>query len=167
MHDRPVDRDSRQLTYQPQMKRQLPPSPERDSIYGDTYGGVPNPMVPVQHGYPTRFHGPIFTVPQAGHTYAHSTYTLAPFLGVDDPGGLQGTLRSFSLTGNSIADALIGAAIGYAAAPKKGRAPVYAAAGAAAMGFAGAVGLVAILALGLYEAQRAGELRADLRPKGV
>jgi hypothetical protein len=167
MRDRPADRASRALTYDPRMIRMRPPSPERDSIWGDTYGGVPNPNVPVVHGYPTRFHGPIFTVPQPGYTYAPATYTLAPFLGTEDAGSLQDTMRGFSLTGNSIADALIGAAVGYAAAPKGDRAIVYAAAGAAAMGFAGTIGLVGVLALGLYEAQRKGGLRPDLHKRGA
>lgn len=75
------DRDSRVLTYQPAMKRALPPPPERNSIYGDTYDGVPNPNVAVTHGYPTRFHGPIWAYPMPGYTYVPTPYTKAPFLG--------------------------------------------------------------------------------------
>ncbi len=150
------DRSGRPLTYQPPMFRARPPSPETDSIWGDTYGGVPNPMVPVVHGYPTRYHGAIFTMPQAGYKYVPRPYTLAPFLGVD------GAFKSMSLTGNSIADALIGVAVGYVVAPSKKKAPVYAAAAAAAMGFAGGLGLVGVLAYGVYEAQRRGSLRTDL-----
>ena len=176
MNDQPLDRASRQLTsldvtsfgrggpggyVPPLMRRAHPPPPRRDSIFGDTYGGVPNPNVPVVHGYPTRFHGPIFTVPQAGYTYVPKPYTLAPFLGFEDK------VREFSVTGNSIADALIGAAAGYVAAPSKDRALVYAGAGAAAMGFLGTVGLIGILGLGLWEAQRAGNVRPDIHKKAL
>lgn len=76
------DRASRALTGPPRsMHRSLPPMPERASIFGDTYNGVPNPLVPVAHGYPTRFHGPIFVWPQPGYEYAPATYAKAPFLG--------------------------------------------------------------------------------------
>jgi len=81
-----VDRDSRQLTTGGvvPMRRPAAPLPERFSIFGDTYDGVPNPNVLVQHGYPTRFHGPIFNVPQPAYRYASRPYALAPFWGVDD-----------------------------------------------------------------------------------
>lgn len=80
-HTYAPDRASRQLTTHPQMRRQLPPMPERGSIFGDTYNGVPNPMVPFTHGYPTRYHGAIWSYPQPGHQYAPRPYVRTPFLG--------------------------------------------------------------------------------------
>lgn len=65
------------------MYRRPPPAPERDSIYGDTYNGVPTPNTVVEHGYPTRYHGPVFTTPQPGYTFRVRPYARAPFVGVD------------------------------------------------------------------------------------
>lgn len=38
--------------------------PTHDSIFGDTYHGVPNPLIPHYHPWPTRFHGPNFNYVQ-------------------------------------------------------------------------------------------------------
>ncbi len=102
------DRDSRQLTTHPQMRRALPPMPERGSIFGDTYNGVPNPMVPFTHGYPTRYHGAIWSYPQPGYSYAPRPYVRTPFLGMGQYGETQGSriLRAAGL-------ALLGAGIAY------------------------------------------------------
>lgn len=54
---------------------------DRYSIFGDTYRGVPNPMVPHKHPYPTRFHGPVFKYPMPGWSYNVSPYARAPFDG--------------------------------------------------------------------------------------
>lgn len=56
--------------------------PERGSIFGDTYGGVPNPMVAVERGYPTRNHGPIFTYVQPSGRYLRRPVHRAPFMGL-------------------------------------------------------------------------------------
>lgn len=55
--------------------------PTLDSIFGNTYNGVPNPNVPHVHPYPTRFHGPNFRVPRFGFPYVESPYTVSPFNG--------------------------------------------------------------------------------------
>lgn len=57
---------------------------DRYSIFGDTYKGVPNPMVPHKHPYPTRYHGPVFRYPTPGWGYNVSPYARAPFDGDDD-----------------------------------------------------------------------------------
>lgn len=78
----PFDRAPRQLTgYAPPMRRPGPPAPERDGIFGDTYNGVPNPMIPYQHPYPTRYHGPVFNYPTPGWRYDVAPYARAPFNG--------------------------------------------------------------------------------------
>lgn len=152
-----LDRNSRQLTGFGQTGVLAPPAPERDSIFGDTYGGVPNPNVPMVHGYPTRYHGPIFTVPQAGYQYAPATYIKAPFLGLDGIGDL-----SQSFTGSQVIDGLIGAFVGYAGAPSAKDAFFYAAAGGLAAGFLGTLGLGALIGVELYQTQKAAHLRPDL-----
>lgn len=65
------------------------------SIFGDTYGGVPSPNTVLVHGYPTRYHGPNFTVPQPGYQYRLRTYAKAPFLGIDGLGQLGGIAARF------------------------------------------------------------------------
>ncbi len=50
-------------------------------IFGDTQQGVPNPRVGHVHPYPTRYHGPIWTQPQAGYPYRPASYVQAPFVG--------------------------------------------------------------------------------------
>ena len=55
---------------------------DRYSIFGDTYKGVPNPMIPHKHPYPTRYHGPVYDYPTPGWGYNVSAYARAPFDGV-------------------------------------------------------------------------------------
>ena len=154
-----IDRDGRARTGRyDRMMRPLPPAPERDSIYGNPYGGVPNPLVPVEHGYPTRFHGPIWTQPMPSYEYQPRPYTRMPFLGVEGLGGMAP-----SITGNTAADAVIGTLVGYLGAPSREQALVYAIAGALAAGFAGSLGLIGLLGVALYQSQQKGNLRQELR----
>lgn len=57
---------------------------EHVGIFGETYRGVPNPHVGHVHPYPTRYHGPIWTQPQAGYPYRPATYVQPPFTGADE-----------------------------------------------------------------------------------
>lgn len=139
----PIDRESSQLTsYRPpRMHRPGRPRPEHDSIYGNTYNGVPNPMVPHVHPYPTRFHGAKFDYPQPGFRYMPAPYASNPFAGLGEPFFGKGS----SLTGYNLLDTMIGAGLGFMAAPKSQAAIVHAAVGGlAAMAF-GAPGMVAFL----------------------
>lgn len=79
----PIDRAPQVLTsyVPPTMVRPMAVRPERGSIFGDTYGGVPNPMVPHKHPYPTRYHGPVFNYPTPSYGYELSPYARAPFAG--------------------------------------------------------------------------------------
>lgn len=91
--------------------------PSRDSIFGDTYGGVPNPMVPHRHPWPTRYHGPIYTVPGvAKPTYCQRPYAKAPYLGIG-AAPFSEALGS-NLSGSPWIDALLGAGLGFVAAPE-------------------------------------------------
>jgi hypothetical protein len=93
--------------------------PTRDSIFGDTYGGVPNPMVPHRHPWPTRYHGPIYTVPGvAKPAYRQRPYARAPYVGVDGLGAAPfSEALGSNVTGNPWIDALFGAGLGYVGAP--------------------------------------------------
>jgi len=157
-----ADRHERSLTgrYGRRLQKQLllPPPVDRASIFGDTYDGVPNPLVAVEHGYPTRYHGPIWTQPQPSYTYAERPYTRAPFLGFEGLGAIGP-----SVTGNTAADAVIGTLLGYLGAPSKDKALVYAVAGALAGGFGGTLGIIGLLAVELYQAHQKANLRPDLR----
>jgi hypothetical protein len=55
-------------------------TPDRDSIFGNTYCGVPNPLAPVRHPYPTRFHGRVPFQPQSFFPYRQNPYARAPYL---------------------------------------------------------------------------------------
>lgn len=79
----PIDRAPQLLTgfVSPPMARPMQVAPRYDSIFGNTYNGVPNPMVPHQHPYPTRYHGPVFRYPTPGWTYEIAPYARAPFDG--------------------------------------------------------------------------------------
>lgn len=87
----PLDRASRQLTgyVPPRTARPMPPNVEKDSIFGNTYNGVPNPMIPYEHPYPTRYHGPVFVYPMPAYKYEVSPYARSPFNG--DDGGILGS----------------------------------------------------------------------------
>lgn len=50
------------------------PIPEHQSIFGDTYHGVPSPNIPHCHPYPTRYHGPIYNIPVFGKPYRQQTW---------------------------------------------------------------------------------------------
>lgn len=52
------------------------------SIFGDTYRGVPNPLVAHTHPYPTRFHGPKYGLVQASPVYQPASWAVPPFNGL-------------------------------------------------------------------------------------
>lgn len=116
--------------------------PDRDSIFGDTYAGVPNPTIPHVHPWPTRYHGPNFTVPgTADLPYVQNPYASTPFAG---PPVFE------YVTGSSFFDTVIGAAAGYVgsgSAPQKDKVAWAAIGGLAAYaaGFAGIAGVVAAI----------------------
>lgn len=121
--------------------------PTRDSIFGDTYGGVPNPMVPHRHPWPTRYHGPIYTVPGvAKPSYRQRPYARAPYVGFGAAAG-----SPFDpLTGSRVIDAVGGAAIGYLVSPKPSDAVLWGVVGAFAGYAAGFMGMAGTLVSGIY-----------------
>lgn len=79
----PVDRAPQLLTSftPPMLARPMSVLPEKNSIFGNTYNGVPNPMVPHRHPYPTRYHGPVFNYPVPSYGYEIAPYARSPFAG--------------------------------------------------------------------------------------
>jgi hypothetical protein len=153
------------------------------SIFGRTYGGVPSPLVPHRHPYPTRYHGYVSSVPRFGQTYKRSSYLMPgvwswptvarpeamsivrkwtevgppPPISISGIGQVREELCGLgepvlcASTGSTMVDALVGAGIGYLAAPKKEHAAYWAAAGAAGAALAGALGILVVGAAGLYK----------------
>lgn len=52
--------------------------PDHESIFGDTYHGVPNPVTPHIHPYPTRYHGATLVSPMAVSSFRSRPYLKAP-----------------------------------------------------------------------------------------
>jgi len=115
--------------------------PEQASIFGYTYGGVPNPLVPHKHPYPTRYHGPNYTVPDARSTYRERPYAESPYL------GFGGTAPIFQhASGYAFVDAALGAAMGWVMAKESDR-PMLVFGGGLAGYFAGTAGLLGTAAV--------------------
>lgn len=120
--------------------------PTEDSIFGDTYAGVPNPNVPHVHPWPTRYHGPIFTVPgTAKPTYRQRPYAKAPYMGMG-----AAPLFDHVLPGGGLLDAIVGAGIGYVVAPKENDRPAWMVIGAVAGLVAGLAGLAGTAGAGVF-----------------
>lgn len=141
------------------------PTPEHQSIFTDTYHGVPSPTIPHTHPYPTRFHGPIYTTPRFGLPYREGSWQApiqSPLLvphpttscATCQPGAASGFGATPALmgsaTGNNILDAVIGAAIGYVVANKQSERALWAGGGAAAALLAGTLGLLGVVGAGIY-----------------
>lgn len=67
-----------------------PAVPEHQSIFGDTHHGVPSPLVPHRHPYPTRYHGPIWTTPWFSLPYRQNPYARVPYAGLGDGNDADG-----------------------------------------------------------------------------
>lgn len=81
---------------------------DRQSIFGNTYGGVPNPQMPFEHPYPTRYHGAIFTTPRFGMPFVSRPYARAPYSG--ETTGASDQIRSAVVL--AVGLGVVGAAIG-------------------------------------------------------
>jgi hypothetical protein len=116
-------------------------SADRESIFGDTYDGVPNPNVPHVHPYPTRYHGPNWTIPNvAQNSYRIRPYAVPPYSGF-------GAAPLFDhVTGSGIGDAVLGGAMGaiaaYTVSKEKDDLILWPAVTALAMYLAGTAGLI-------------------------
>lgn len=93
--------------------------PTQDSIFGYTQGGVPNPNIAHRHPYPTRYHGPNYTVPgTAKDTYVERPYAVPSFVGMGQNGLGRAPLFDH-VSGSGLLDAVAGAALGFVASPTK------------------------------------------------
>jgi hypothetical protein len=120
--------------------------PTHDSVFGNTYCGVPNPLEPHKHPYPTRYHGRVPFQPQAFFPYRTNPAARGPFMGRAQPmqpWELSGVPSAGKIDVPVFAGMAAGAALGaYIAVPKQGRADattvmVTAAAGAVVAGVLG------------------------------
>lgn len=135
--------------------------PTHDSIFGDTYAGVPNPNVPHKHPWPTRFHGPNYTVPGvAQDTFVERPYAEIPYFGFDGSGVLGADLpRIEHVLGGGLLDAVAGAGVGYAVSTPNDQV-VWLIAGAVAGYIGGLLGIAGTAGAGLYMATRKKGARA-------
>jgi len=130
---------------------------DRQSIFGDTYNGVPSPVIPHTHPYPTRFHGPIYTTPRFMHPYREQAWQSpgdyvgpVPATAGFGAAGSSGPAFFGSATGSTILDTLIGAGLGYLVAPRKDDRILWAAAAGTAALLAGTLGLVGTVGAAFY-----------------
>lgn len=130
--------------------------PTHDSIFGDTHHGVPNPNVPHKHPWPTRFHGPNWTVPGVAHdSYVERPYAVVPYFGLE--GDALGAAPLFeNISGSPLVDAVLGIALGFVASPSEGDRPMWMLIGGVSMYAAGMAGLVGTGALLYMSRQQRG-----------
>lgn len=69
----------------------VPRANDRASIFGDTYGGVINPMTWRPHPYPSLTRGPIFATYDNRMSYVPSTWRKVPFTGFGAAEPREGT----------------------------------------------------------------------------
>lgn len=89
-------------------------NPDHNSIFGDTYHGVDNPLVPVYRPYPTRFHGMVNRQPEAIFSYAPRPY------GVPPPGPLGGVVEEVEEASGRLFNAAATATVAYLGARARG-----------------------------------------------
>lgn len=114
---------------------------DHQSIFGDTYRGVPNPQIPFQHPYPTRYHGPIFTTPRFGLPFAARPYALTPYSGTADVPSTGGRLLRGAISG-AVIGLLVGSA--YGAISKKATSEKVGKAAGVGVGISGAIALMVL-----------------------
>jgi hypothetical protein len=125
--------------------------PDEDGIFGDTYHGVPNPLVPHRHPYPTRYHGTMLWAPRFMLPYVERPYARPPFAGEES----QSRPPLFSsLTNSTIGDAAVGAAFGYLIAPGPGERGLWTGIGGVATMLAGTLGLLGTAGLAFMSRSR-------------
>lgn len=142
------------MTYTPMMACRT--HPDHDSIFGDTVHGVPNPLVPHRHPYPTRYHGTILREPRFGLPYVERPYAVPPFAGVGAAMGEDSSRPPLfsSLTGSTLGDAAIGAAFGYLIAPDASSRGLWTGVGGVGTMLAGTIGLLGTAALAFLSHRR-------------
>jgi hypothetical protein len=124
----------------------------RESIFGETLQGVPSPIVPHEHPYPTRYHGGEWTEIDTRPSYVPSIYQQGwikrPYSVGASPDGI-GELPSF--TSSKLLDGVIGGGVGWIAAPDERYALFYAVGGALAGWGLGLLGIAGILGVSVAQ----------------
>jgi hypothetical protein len=134
---------------------------DQNSIFGRTYQGVPNPQVPFEHAYPTRYHGAIFTTPRFGLPFEANPMAVAPYAGLGasescgcsgkslgtSPDGLGSSEIMDRTIGDVLGGAAVGAIVGALVSPSDKVKQKWAVGGAAAVGVFGGLGLLGLLAV--------------------
>ena len=126
---------------------------DQSTIFGNTYKGVPNPVVPHIHEYPTRFHGSVWRSPDVSKfTYRPSSYLKGfkrPISGVGAADFVT-SLTASPTGGNSVLDFLIGGVVGLAVAPDDKTKYMWAIAGGALTMIMGSVGMAGVAGAAIY-----------------
>jgi hypothetical protein len=129
-----------------------------ESIFGRTINGVPSPIIPHEHPYPTRYHGGNWSYVDTRPSYVPSIYSQGwvkqPYSVGASPDGIG---EMPSMTGSKWIDALAGAGVGWIASPSDQHQLLYAVGGALAGWGLGLLGIAGIL--GMSVAQMKGSVR--------
>ncbi len=137
----------------------------QNAVFGPTEAGVPSPLVPHTHPYPTRYHGLVNNYPRFGLPYQQATYARVPYAGLGGCGGcgmqpVGGTetpdglgaddSATWAVTGVALA-LLFGGVVGVAVAPRSASMIGWGVAGAAANLILGPLGLAGVAAVSLAQ----------------
>lgn len=136
-------------------------SAQQKTIFGDIAHGVPSPLRQHEHPWPTRYHGPIYTVPYFTEPYQQEIRAGAPFAGTPGLGncgcgpkvgsGLGAINLTGSATGNIYLDIAIGAGVGVLVGfGSEGDRTLWAGAGAAAAATLGALGILGVVGAAFF-----------------
>jgi hypothetical protein len=142
-----------------------------ESIFGPVMSGVPSPIVPHEHPYPTRYHGANWQYVDTRQTFVPSIYSRGwvprPYsvgenpdgIGVHDTAVVDAALGQMpTMTGSKVVDAVAGAVVGWIASPSEKEQIVYAIGGALAGWGLGLFGICGVL--GVSVAQLKGKAHA-------
>lgn len=130
-------------------------SADRQSIFSDTYDGVPSPLVPHEHPYPTRFHGPIYQYPRFYLPYREQSFVVpGDYLNPDLKVGMNGfdepaISLGKTITGSIIGDAIVSAGIAFLLNYDREDRVMWASGGALAGFLGGTLGVIGTTAFSL------------------
>jgi len=126
---------------------------DKSTIFGNTQDGVPNPVVPHVHEYPTRFHGSVWRyVDVSKPRYISSPYMVNFRKSVSDFGAADfiSSLTGSPTGGSSVMDFLVGGLVGYAVAPDDKTRVVWGIAGGALTAVLGVIGMIGTAGAAIY-----------------
>ena len=131
-----------------------------ESVFGETVLGVPSPIVPHEHPWPTRYHGANWNYVDTRPSYVPAIYQQGwvkrPYSMGASPDGI-GAMPSF--TESKLLDGIIGGAVGWVSSPDERYALFYAAGGALAGWGLGLLGIAAVLGVSVAQLKGRGLAR--------